>query len=66
MLVNIDSEVICDYCPNSYVELSLVVQKWLLNVFLYHPKRVLLVFLKDKLRNISHILEYFDASSLIE
>ena len=66
MLINIDPEIVSDKCPDPDVEFSIVVQERLLNVFLYNPKRILLIFLKDEIRDVSHVLEDFNPSSLVQ
>ena len=66
MLINIDSKIICDKCPNPDVEFSIVVQERLLNILLYHPERILLIFLKDEIRDVSHVLEDLYPSSLVQ
>ena len=66
MLVDVNSEVISDKSPYSDIKLSVVVQKWLLDIFLNHPEGVLLIFLKDELRNVSHVFENLDAPALVE
>ena len=66
MLINIDSEIVSDKCPDPDVEFSIVVQERLLNVFLYNPKRILLIFLKDEIRDVSHVLEDLNSSSLVQ
>ena len=66
MLINIDSEIVSDKCPNPDVEFSIVVQERLLNILLYHPERILLIFLKDEIRDVSHVLEDLYPSSLVQ
>ena len=66
MLENINSKIVGNKCPYSYVKFSIIIKEWFLNVLLHDPKRVLLVFLEDKLRYISHVLKNFDTSALIE
>ena len=66
MLINIDSEVVGDKCPNPDVEFSIVVQERLLNILLYHPERILLIFLKDEIRDVSHVLKDLYPSSLVQ
>ena len=66
MLINIDSEIVSDKCPDPDVEFSIVVQERLLNIFLYNPKRILLIFLKNEIRDVSHVLEDLDPSSLVQ
>ena len=66
VLVDVNSKIISNNSPDSDIEFSIIIQKWLLNVFLYHPKRILLVFLKYKFRNVSHVFKYLDASALIK
>ena len=66
MLINIDSEVVSDKCPNPDVEFSIVVQERLLDVFLYHPKRILLIFLKNEIRDVSHVFEDLYPSPLVQ
>ena len=66
MLINIDSEIISDKRPNPDVEFSIVVQERLLNIFLYHPERILLIFLKDEIRDVPHVLKDLYPSSLVQ
>ena len=66
MLINIDSEIVGDKCPNPDVEFPTVVQERLLNIFLYHPERILLIFLKDEIRDVPHVLEDLNPSSLVQ
>lgn len=66
MLVDVNSEVISNKSPYSDIELSVVVQKWLLDILLNDPEGVLLIFLKDELRNVSHVFENLDAPALVE
>lgn len=66
MLINIDSEIVSDKCPNPDVEFSIVVQERLLNILLYHPERILLIFLKDEIRDVPHVLEDLYPSSLVQ
>ena len=66
VFININPEIVCDKSPYSDIKFSIIVQKWLLNILLHNPKWVLLIFLKDKFRDVSHVLENFYTSSLIE
>ena len=66
VLIDIDLKIISDQRPNSDVEFPIIVKKWLLNILLHYPKWILLILLEDKLWDVSHILENFDASTLIE
>ena len=66
MLINIDSEIISDKCPNPDVEFPIVVQERFLYIFLYNPERILLIFLKDEIRDVPHVLENLYPSSLVQ
>ena len=66
MLINIDSEIVGDKCPDPDVEFPIVVQERLLNIFLYHPERVLLIFLKDEIRDVPHVLKNLYPSTLVQ
>ena len=48
------------------VEFCIVVQERLLNILLYHPERILLIFLKDEIRDVSHVLKDLYPSSLVQ
>ena len=64
--VDIDSVVIRDDCPYSEIKLPAIVKEWFFNIFLDNPVLSVLVSLKYEIRNVSHVPEYLDASTLVK
>ena len=65
MLVDVDLEVVRDDSPLADVELPLVIQEWLLDVFLNDPRAARKRLVRDELFDLFNLFEDFDASPLV-
>ncbi len=66
MLVEVNAEVLCDDCPHTHIELAIVEQKGMLDVFLHDPGSCLRVLIEDKVIDVPQVPKNLDASALIK
>lgn len=66
MFVEIDTIIVSDDCPHTYIKFAPIKQKWMFNILLDHPRLGLWILLEDELIDVSQISKKLDSTTLVK